>query len=245
MLLTMVAAFYPRVTLDKDNIASGMSDNPHAALPIAMSGAALEDAKMAIVCVHGRFASAERIIQMFEEQVAGKFYASGQVALLAPQALDSNWYPGSFLKSQEDNQPLYGHTMALIDCCVRYAADRTGGSKNVFLFGFSQGACAAISYAASSLAPQALGGVIAMSGGLCGTIDECSDGRFENAAMKGVPCILGCAEDDAHVPAARVKLTSDILTRVGAQYICSYIQVPSIASMRRQLLVHAVCWRLN
>ena len=53
----------------------------------------------------------------------------------------------------------------------------------MLLFGFSQGACAATSYAAAEGSPR-LGGLIAMSGGLCGS-DEDVKKVFVKKDMKG------------------------------------------------------------
>ena len=42
------------------------------------------------------------------------------------------------------------------------------------------------------------------SGGLCGA-DKELEGFYKSENVKGVPFVLGCAEKDAHVPAARVS----------------------------------------
>ena len=57
-----------------------------------------------------------------------------------------------------------------------------------------------------------------MSGAFCGSDAELDvDGVYPCTALGSTPVILGCAEKDAHVPAARVTRTADMLTRSGAQ----------------------------
>ena len=106
---------------------------PHAPHPVSIQGTPLDRAKIAIVCVHGRFASAERIIQMLAENLGTQHDA----ALLAPQANGSSWYQGSFLLPRGENEPGFTGAMAVIDGCVRHAAAAVG-AENVLLFGFSQ-----------------------------------------------------------------------------------------------------------
>ncbi len=189
-------------------ILAGAS-GPHAALPVAVQGVPLNRAKFAIVCVQGRYASAERIVQMMEEALGRQHEA----AILAPQAMNSSWYQGSFLLPREQNEPGFSGTMSVIDACVKYAA-AVVGAANVVLFGFSQGACSAVSYAATEGSPR-LGGVIANSGGLCGADDEIA-ALYTSKNLQGVPVVMGCAEEDAHVPATRVNATVEILRALGA-----------------------------
>jgi len=57
--------------------------------------------------------------------------------------------------------------------------------------------------------------VIALSGGLCGS-DEELEKLAVNPAVAGVPFLLGCSDEDSHVPKARVAATVAALSRAGA-----------------------------
>ena len=238
-----------RVVLDKDLLPRAATEakedlavrfGRHGAMPVSVLGADLDKAEIVIVCVHGRFASANRIIQQLEE-VTGVHHASGKIAVIAPMAAGSNWYPGSFLEALATNEPNFTHTMNVIDACVRHASQRVT-SKRVFLFAFSQGACSAVSYATRPHAPP-LGGVFVCSGALCGSDDEVTaQGVYPALACKDTPFVLGCAMEDAHVPASRVQVTAALLRRAAASVQCdlfpgtSHQIFPKTASKIRCLL---------
>src|SRR5690606_3302893 len=81
----------------------------------------------------------------------------------------------------------------------------------VVLLGFAQGACLALEYAARHACRY--GGVIGLSGGLIG-----SEGtpRDYPGSLAGTPVFLGCSDVDPHIPLARVRETTAVLRRLGA-----------------------------
>mmetsp|Transcript_807 Transcript_807/g.1656 ORF Transcript_807/g.1656 Transcript_807/m.1656 type:complete len:1075 (-) Transcript_807:105-3329(-) len=186
--------------------SSGLS---HSTMPVSISGASLDNADVAVICVHGRFSSADRIIQQWEE-IVGEQYEGHRVALVAPQALDQTWYPGSFLLSLQENEPTFSETMDVIDHCVQHVCKHVPPSR-VVLFGLSQGACSIISYAARQKS-RSFAGIVALSGGLCGTDADVSSGAtYSSEHLKGCKVFLGCAEADSHVPKARVEASAKLL----------------------------------
>src|SRR5262249_5918818 len=77
-----------------------MSENdPHDGQPVLTLGPEPAAARLTIVAVHGRGASAEDILAL-----AGELGTS-DVAFVAPQAAGHTWYPYSFLAPMHDNEP--------------------------------------------------------------------------------------------------------------------------------------------
>ena len=73
-------------------------------IPIARSGARLEQAKAAMIMLHGRGATAESILSMADG------LGHPKIAYIAPQAPGFTWYPHSFLTPIERNEPLVDAT---------------------------------------------------------------------------------------------------------------------------------------
>src|SRR4051812_33901379 len=71
----------------------------HANQPVFTAGPPLESAAGAIILIHGRGASADDILSLYDQFDAPDF------AALAPQAADYTWYPNRFTAPIELNQP--------------------------------------------------------------------------------------------------------------------------------------------
>ena len=76
-----------------------IAKDPHAGQPVLTAGPAPRDARLALILVHGRGASAEDILGLAAE------LQLPDVACLAPQAAGHTWYPYSFLSPIEQNEP--------------------------------------------------------------------------------------------------------------------------------------------
>src|SRR3954471_956908 len=87
-------------------------DDPHAAQPVLTAGAAVEEAVGAIVLIHGRGATAEGMLSLYEQlEVEG-------LAAVAPQAANATWYPQLFLAPLEMNQPYLDSALGKIERVV-------------------------------------------------------------------------------------------------------------------------------
>src|ERR1700679_4129720 len=73
--------------------------DPHGGQPVVTHGPALEKAIATIIFIHGRGASAESILSLYNELGFAK------IAAIAPQAAGHTWYPNSFLAPLDANQP--------------------------------------------------------------------------------------------------------------------------------------------
>ena len=180
-------------------------DDPHAGQPVRTTGAPLEDARAAVIMVHGRGASAESILTL-----AAALPTAG-VAFLAPQAAGGTWYPLGFMNPIPRNEPGITSGMRAIDRVLTRVAEADIPPERTVLLGFSQGGCLATEYAARHA--RRYGGVVGLSGGLIGP-----DGtpRDYAGSLDGAPVFLGCSDVDFHIPEARVRETADVLARLGA-----------------------------
>src|SRR6185503_12602111 len=109
--------------------------DPHAGQPILHGGAAIADARLAAILIHGRGASAEDILGLAQE------LSAVDVAYLAPQAAGNTWYPYSFLAPMAQNEPGLSSALGVIAAIVASLESRGISANRVVLMGFSQGAC--------------------------------------------------------------------------------------------------------
>ncbi|NNF58348.1 MAG: phospholipase [Rhodothermaceae bacterium] len=177
----------------------------HARQPVRTAGAPLAEAAGAVVLVHGRGASAESILGLVDELGCPDW------SYLAPQAADWTWYPHSFMAPIEANEPKLSSALRALGSIVEQIEATGLDRKQIVLAGFSQGACLTAEFAARHAGRW--GGVVVLAGGLIGPEGTPRDyaGRFE-----GMPVFLGCADNDPHIPLARVNETADVFTRMGA-----------------------------
>lgn len=181
------------------------SAGPHQDQPLVEAGTDLSTAEAALILVHGRGASARSITQ-FGRQV----HHEG-VALLAPQAAHSEWYPNSFLAPVDSNEPGRSSGLKAIDTAVTVVREAGIPSERIMLAGFSQGACLASEYLVTW--PERFGGLAALSGGLLG---ETVDPADYDGDLADTPVFLGCSDVDPHIPADRVRETASVFESLEA-----------------------------
>ena len=184
--------------------AAGAND-PHAGQPVLTGGPSPADARLTMILVHGRGASAEDILSLADE------FHIDDVAYIAPQAAGRTWYPQSFLAPIPQNEPSLSSALRLIATLVDDLAGKGVAARQIALLGFSQGACLSLEYAARNA--QRFAGIFGLSGGLIGP-----PGTPRNYAgsFDGTPVFLGCSDIDAHIPLERVRESSDLFRRMRA-----------------------------
>lgn len=177
-----------------------MKNLVHKDAPTMESGQSLEEAEKAVIMIHGRGATAQSILQLSEKLP--------EAAYIAQQASNREWYPRSFLEQRLKNQPHLDSALEKIDGLIGKASEKVG-QENVFLLGFSQGACLASEYAASNSGKY--GGFILLSGGLIGEKVQKFEGGFQETQV-----FVGCSDNDPHIPLERVEETERIFKELNA-----------------------------
>jgi len=182
-----------------------IAKDPHAGQPVLAAGPAARDARLGLILVHGRGASAEDILGLAAElQLA-------DVACLAPQAAGHTWYPYSFLSPIEQNEPGITSGLGVIARLIDDLGREGLPPERVGLLGFSQGACLSLEFAARNARRYA--GVFALSGGLIGPPGT---PRTYAGSFDGTPVFLGCSDVDSHIPLERVHESAEVCRRMGA-----------------------------
>lgn len=172
---------------------------------VLTKGAALKDAKKALIMIHGRGAGAEDIVSLVS------YLNVDGYAILAPRATGNSWYPYSFLAPEKANEPWLGSAIQLIHEVVDEIIAAGIAERHIYFLGFSQGACLTLEYTARNA--KRYGGVVAFTGGLIGDVikREKYTGDFA-----GTPVFIGTSDPDPHVPVHRVQETVDILREMNA-----------------------------
>lgn len=172
---------------------------------VLKKGQSLEATKNVAIMVHGRGSTSRQITSLADHLNLTDF------ALLAPEAPSNTWYPYSFMAPQENNQPSLDHALKQLQAVVQHCIDNGKSTDQLYLIGFSQGACLALEYAARN--PKKYGGIIAFTGGLIG---ETLDIGLYKGSFEQTPVFIGSSHQDMHVPLHRVKASEKILKEMGA-----------------------------
>lgn len=179
---------------------------PHQGQPVRVAGVPLAEARAAMVMIHGRGATADSILTLTSALNLPGF------AYLAPQASGNTWYPNSFLAPIASNEPGISSGMGVIEDVLSQVTAAGVLLEHTLLLGFSQGACLTLEFVARHARRYA--GVAGLSGGLIGP-----DGtpREYPGSLEGTPLFLGCSDVDSHIPAERVRLSGEVLRRLGGE----------------------------
>ena len=200
--------------------------DPHGGIPELRSGAPLAVATHALILLHGRGATAESILPL-----ADHLGLPDSTHIIAPQAAGMSWYPYSFMAPRDANQPGLDSALRKIDQLMQELLDHLP-AKHVVIAGFSQGACLASEYTASS--NQAPSGLLAFSGGVIGEtlsayttpVDHTSSAHHSSSeastplSTHRTAVFLGCSDRDPHIPLSRVKETEEIFILKGYEVDC-------------------------
>jgi phospholipase/carboxylesterase len=167
-------------------------------------GRGIEDASKALILLHGRGATAENILTLAD------FFTDETWYVAAPQATDFQWYPYSFLTPVSQNEPwltsAIEYIRKLIDSISRHIP-----VENIYLMGFSQGACLSAEIAARYA--REYGGIGVFTGGLIG--DEPDPGLYRGD-LKGTRIYISNGDNDPHIPMERSDETKRQFEKMGA-----------------------------
>ena len=172
---------------------------------IITAGTPIEQASKAMILLHGRGGSAEDILSLSSHlQLQG-------MALFAPQATQHSWYPNSFMSPVKSNQPALDSALSVVDELV--ASIIAGGiaRENLYIGGFSQGACLTLEYSTRYAARYA--GIIAFTGGLIG--QQLATENYAGDFLQ-TPVLITTGDPDPHVPVSRVRESAAIMEELQA-----------------------------
>lgn len=179
--------------------------DPHSGQPVLRQGPDPRAARVTMILLHGRGASAADILGLAEE------LRTNDVAYIAPEAAGATWYPFSFLAPMSENEPGLSSALKVIDGLVSGLERQQVPAERIAILGFSQGGCLALEYAARHARRYAA--IVGLSGGLIGP-----PGTPRNYAgsCEGAPVFLGCSDVDAHIPLNRVHESAEVFRRLAA-----------------------------
>jgi phospholipase/carboxylesterase len=172
---------------------------------VARAGTPLANARMAMILLHGRGATAESMLPLTAA------FAQPNLAYLAPQAPDHTWYPYSFLAPYEQNEPALTRALGIVQDLLDGVTQENIPLERTVLLGFSQGGCLAMEFAARNA--KRYGAVVGLSAGLIGP-----PGAPRNYAgsLARTPIFIGCGDVDSHIPIWRVHESTRVLRDLGA-----------------------------
>lgn len=153
------------------------------------------EGERAILMLHGRGADAEDIIGI------SRFFNAKSYAFTAD---NNEWYPFSFLNTRESNEPHILNNLAKVHKVISSLKKEHG---EVFLLGFSQGACLALEYGALY---DDVSGIIAFSGGFIGEVGELPK------SFKVKKVVICSSRNDPFIPLSRAELSAMICKNSGA-----------------------------
>lgn len=179
---------------------------PHQTEKLITSGADPKNANAALVLIHGRGATAESILGLTDE-----LEHRNMITFYAPQAADNTWYPHSFLQPPAMNYPGLDSGLQRIFDVISEIEAKGIKKENIFLLGFSQGACLAAEFVARH--PAKYAGLIIFSGGVIG--DEVDMDNYEGD-LEETPVFIGCSNKDDHIPKSRLKETEELFKKLNA-----------------------------
>jgi phospholipase/carboxylesterase len=178
---------------------------PHQGQPVRTAGEPLDQAKAALLMVHGRGARAEDILSLADQ------FAQPGFAYLAPQAAENTWYPNRFIAPISSNEPWLSSALAFVGDVFNQII-QVIRPERIVLLGFSQGACLTLEFAARNA--RSYGGLVGLSGALIGPDDTPRDYK---GSLEGTPVFLGCSDVDFHVPKERVGQTAEVFRRLDGE----------------------------
>lgn len=186
---------------------------------LAHGGAAPDRARAGLVLVHGRGGSAREILSL------GTALGLSDLALIAPEAPGSSWWPTSFLAPQAQMDPFVHAGLAAIEGAIAALEGAGLPRGQIALAGFSQGGCLALEYAARK--GGGLKAVFGYSAGLVGTSDAdepASEALYGHTPknfdyttdLSATPAYIAVHERDHHIPLARARESARVFTRLHA-----------------------------
>ena len=157
----------------------------------------LDEARYAVVLVHGRGGTAQGMLPI------ARAARVTDAALVALVAAEQSWYPERFLSPRAANEPWLGSALASVGAAVDRVRASGIPTEQIILAGVSQGACLVLEYAAAHAAAHVRFGDPAVP-------------RRDHGSLAGTPVVLACGDADVHIPEAIVRSSASVLRSLHA-----------------------------
>jgi predicted esterase len=183
-----------------------MTANIHQGQRVLGHGAEASSADRLVILLHGRGATAESMLPL-----AGVLSSPG-MRFVIPQAALNRWYPQTAFGPLESNEPDLSSALEVIDSLVKDARQDGLSDQQIFLGGFSQGACLAAEYTARN--SRRYGGLFVLSGALIGPpgMPRNYPGSFDS-----MPVFIGGSDVDPWVAHELIKESAGVFKDMGAE----------------------------
>ena len=165
-------------------------------------------AQRAGILLHGRSRTKQEMLDL------ASGLEIGGTRWIAPYADNVLWYPGRFMEPLKSNEPFLTRS---VERCHRLVSDAGEDGRlspgQLFIVGFSQGACIAVEYALRH--PGCCGAIVVFSGclmGPAGTDWRPADGQ----TLRGLRVFLTGSDMDEWIPEQRTRQTAEVLQSLGA-----------------------------
>lgn len=179
----------------------------------ATNGTNLASARVVVVAIHGRNATAESIFM----RVLDITQRDPTIAIIAPHAFDNSWYDGRYFESRASLGASLDRAVSQVSSLLDRVAKKVPLERLV-LMGFSQGACLVAEV--FTRRSERLGGLCVFSGAVIGTPDE---DRPPGDAVAGTPVLLGSSEGDPWVTRAHIERTAGLFATAGAEVTLRFV----------------------
>ncbi|SEW04064.1 phospholipase/carboxylesterase [Natrinema salifodinae] len=180
---------------------------PHAGQPLLTAGAPALAADAALILCHGRGATAQGVVNLMDPVVRHR------LAVLAPHAERSRWYPRPATASRADNEPWLSSSVDCVAAALDAARAIDIPPERTVVGGFSQGACVAAEFVRRT--PARYGGLVVLSGTLPGSTDELAATELDGSLAE-TPVLIGYGGADPHVDRERVAETARVFEAADA-----------------------------
>ncbi|WP_254809167.1 alpha/beta hydrolase [Natronosalvus amylolyticus] len=186
----------------------------HETQSILTAGAPARGAEIALVLLHGRGATAQGVINLFEP-----LYRHG-LTVLAPEAYRGRWFPRSPTAPLEANEPWLTASVERVETCLERVQQIGVPPERTVVVGFSQGACVAATWAVRH--PRRYGAIGVLSGVVPGAVEGRADAEHEKTrsreavgSLENTPVYVGCGDADPNLSLEHVEATADTLGEAG------------------------------
>ncbi|MDG5767662.1 dienelactone hydrolase family protein [Balneolales bacterium ANBcel1] len=218
------------------------NDHPHQGQPVLEKGKPLDQAKGAVILIHGRGASADSILTLYDELMhleesagARKEGAAGarkettagsQVSAADPQNGGASVADLAWMAPQAANHTWYPYPfMSPLEQNEPWLESALQVMDELITKALGAGIPkerivlagfsqgACLSTEFAARNADRYGGVVALSGGVIGPDVDYSRYR---GSMKKTPVFIGCSDIDSHIPEHRVQDTAGVFENLGA-----------------------------